>query len=150
MEVVLGVGAIGGGLALMIGPRGEIIPLPLSALTGSPFSTYFIPGAILFAILGVVPLVAAVLTVRRSRVAPLFAVVVGAALIAWIAVEIAIVGYSNEPPLQALYLGFGVAIAVVGARWARAAHRERKNAWRSAPTGRNGYETLESHTHQHT
>lgn len=140
MEVVLGVGAIGGGLALMIGPRGEVIPLPLSALTGSPFSTYFIPGAILFAILGVVPLVAAVLTVRRSRVAPLFAVVVGAALIVWITVEIAIVGYSNEPPLQALYLGFGVAIAVVGARW----------AWRSAPTGRNGYETREPHMHEHT
>ena len=47
LEVFLGVGALAGGAALMLGPRGEILPLPLSALSGSPFTDYLVPGAIL-------------------------------------------------------------------------------------------------------
>ena len=35
LEVILAIGAIGGGIALILGPRGEIIPLPVSALAGS-------------------------------------------------------------------------------------------------------------------
>jgi hypothetical protein len=120
LEVFLGVGALGGGLALMLGPRGELLPLPVSALAGSPFSSYLVPGGILFFVIGLGPLVAAALTWRRHRLAPLLAVTVGAALLTWMAVEIAIVGYTNSPPLQAIYLALGVAIALVGIRWRRA------------------------------
>jgi len=123
LELVLGIGAIGGGIALMMGPHGEVIPLPLAALAGSPFATYFIPGAILFAVLGIGPLVAAVLAHRRNPWAPFLTLAVGAALIIWITVEIAIVGYSNKPPLQALYLGLGVVITMVGLAWIRASPR---------------------------
>jgi hypothetical protein len=35
-EVFLSVGAFGGGGALMLGPRGEIIPIPVWTLKGSP------------------------------------------------------------------------------------------------------------------
>ena len=45
LEVFLGLGAVGGGLALMAGPNGEILPVPVSALSGSPFANYFVPGA---------------------------------------------------------------------------------------------------------
>jgi hypothetical protein len=38
----------------MLAPRGEVMPLPLSALAGSPFDTYLVPGLILFGVLGVV------------------------------------------------------------------------------------------------
>jgi hypothetical protein len=123
LELALGVGAIGGGAALMAGPHGEIIPLPVSALAGSIFASYFGPGAILFAILGVGPLVAAALAWRRNRFAPCAALLVGGALLVWIVVEIGIVGYSNEPPLQALYLGLGVVITLVAASWSRATRR---------------------------
>src|SRR5690242_1446045 len=40
LEVLLGIGALGGGLALIVAPRGEIMPLPLAALVGSPFESY--------------------------------------------------------------------------------------------------------------
>jgi hypothetical protein len=119
LELVLSIGAFGGGVALMAGPDGEIIPLPLSALAGSPFTSYFVPGAILFAILGVGPLVASVLALRRNAFAPLAALVVGGALIIWIGVEIGIIGYSNDPPLQAVYLALGVVITIVGGAWVR-------------------------------
>jgi len=117
LELFLALGAIGGGIALMAGTNGEILPLPISALKGSPFANYFAPGAILFTILGLGPLGAAILAWRRHPVAPFMTVTVGGALLVWIAVEIAIVGYSNEPPLQAFYLVLGVVITLVGIAW---------------------------------
>jgi hypothetical protein len=123
LELLLSIGALGGGLILVLAPRGEIMPLPLSALAGSPFDTYLVPGLILFGVLGVGPLVAAGLTWMRhpfARVAPF---VVGGALLTWVAVEIAIIGYSNEPPLQAIYLLLAVAILVAGLGQSRPASR---------------------------
>jgi len=117
LEILLSIGALGGGLVLMIAPRGEIIPLPLSALAGSPFDTYFVPGLILFAVLGFGPLVAARLAWLRHPLAPTAAFIVGAGLLIWVAVEIAIIGYSNEPPLQAIYGLLGVVIVLVASRW---------------------------------
>ena len=77
------------------------------------------PGAILFTILGIVPLGAAVLASRRHPVAPLLTFVVGGAPLIWLMVEIVIVGYSNDPPLQAWYLGLGVVISLAGIGWMR-------------------------------
>jgi hypothetical protein len=117
LEVLLGLGALGGGLILIVAPRGEIMPLPLSALAGSPFETYLGPGLILFTVLGIGPLVAAGLAWTRSPLAPIAALAVGVALLIWVAVEIAIIGYSNEPPLQAIYLVMGAVITVVAVGW---------------------------------
>ena len=114
LEIVLGVGALGGGAALVLGPRGQIIPLPVAALQGSPFDTYLVPGLILFFVLGVGPLVAAWLSWRRQRWGPVLAIVVGVALLAWMIVELAIVGYTSSPPLQAIYLSLGAAIFFIG------------------------------------
>ena len=117
LEVLLGIGALGGGLVLMIAPRGEIMPLPLSALAGSPFDTYFVPGVILSGVLGFGPLIAAGLIWLRHPLAPVAALVVGAGLLIWVVVEVAIIGYSNEPPLQAIYGILGVVIVLVAIRW---------------------------------
>ena len=120
LEVILGIGALGGGLALMLGPQGQILPLPLSNLAGSPFDSYFVPGLILFGILGVCPVLVAVVAWRGQRWAPVLTVGVGGALLIWLAVQIAIIGYSDNPPLQPAYLVMGVLIATVGLAWGRA------------------------------
>jgi hypothetical protein len=128
LQVLLGIGALGGGLVLIVAPRGEIMPLPLSALAGSPFDTYLGPGLILFTVLGIGPLVAAGLAWQRHPLAPFAAFVVGGALLIWIGVEIAIIGYSNEPPLQAIYLAMGIAITVAALIWlAEVAGRPRRS-----------------------
>jgi hypothetical protein len=119
LEVILSLGALGGGLVLILAPRGEIMPLPLSALAGSPFDTYLGPGLILFSVLGLGPLVAARLAWLRYPFAPVAAFIVGVALLIWVAVEIAIIGYSNEPPLQAIYLTLGAAITLGAIGWVR-------------------------------
>jgi len=117
LETLLSIGALGGGLVLMLAPRGEILPLPLSALADSPFDTYFVPGLILFGVLGLGPLVAARLAWHRHPLAPIATFIVGSGLLIWVAVEVAIIGYSNEPPLQAIYGLLGVAILLVALRW---------------------------------
>jgi hypothetical protein len=117
LDILLSLGALAGGAALMLGPRGEILPLPLSALRGSPFDTYFVPGMILFSILGLGPFAAARLVWLRHPLAPLATCVVGIALLVWLAVEIAIIGYSDNPPLQPFYLLLGFAITGVGLTW---------------------------------
>ena len=117
LEIFLSLGALGGGLALMLGPRGEIIPLPVSALAGSPFDTYFVPGLILFAVLGVGPILAAGLAWLRQPVAPLAALLTGIGLLIWLLVEIAIVGFSGDPPLQPIYIVLALAIVSTGLRW---------------------------------
>lgn len=125
LEVLLAIGALAGGLLLVVAPRGEIIPLPLSALAGSPFDTYLAPGLILFTVLGIGPLLAARLAWQRRPLAPFAAFVVGTALLIWIGVEIAIIGYSNEPPLQAIYLVMGTAITVAAVSWSGEARSAR-------------------------
>jgi hypothetical protein len=99
--------------------HGEILPIRVSALSDSPFAHYFVPGAIPFTVLGIGPLGAAVLASRRHPAAPMLTFAVGGALLIWLIVEIVIVGYSNEPPLQAWYLGLGVVISLVGVGWMR-------------------------------
>jgi hypothetical protein len=124
LELFLSIGALGGGAALMVGPRGEILPLPLSVLEGSAFNTYFVPGLILFCVLGLGPLAAAFLVWSRHPLAPIGVSVVGAALLIWMAVEIIIVGYSNHPPLQPFYLLLAVVITVFGLAWRSMLRRE--------------------------
>jgi hypothetical protein len=131
LEVFLALGALGGGLALMLGPRGQIIPLPLSLLGGSIFTSYFIPGLILFVALGVCPLVVAYLAWSGHPLAPALTLAVGGALLIWMAVEVVIVGYSDTPPLQPIYIGLGVLMSLVGVLWLLREGRSRGTRRRS-------------------
>jgi hypothetical protein len=55
--VFLGLGAIGGGGALIISPSGDLLKMPVSLIEKSPFSNFLVPGIILFSILGLVPII---------------------------------------------------------------------------------------------
>ena len=59
MHILLGTGAVFGGLVLVIDPSGALIKMPISLLENSPFNNYLIPGIILLAILGILPLIIA-------------------------------------------------------------------------------------------
>jgi hypothetical protein len=53
--VLLVLGAIGGGGLLILSPSGELIGMPLSLLDHSPFTSFLIPGIVLFTFLGLSP-----------------------------------------------------------------------------------------------
>jgi len=108
-----GISGLIGGIALVIDPSGELLQMPLSMLEGSPFDTFLIPGIILLTILGIFPMcVVYGLWVRLNR-AWMGSLLVSAALIIWIGVEIWMVGYHTEPPLQLIYGLLGLILLVL-------------------------------------
>jgi len=70
----LALGAIGGGIILIVSSDGALIGLPLSEFKNMPFTSYLIPGIILFSILGVAPslLIIALLKKPESKIAEQF------------------------------------------------------------------------------
>ena len=98
-----GISGLFGGLALVIDPTGELLRMPISMLEGSPFDNFLIPGIILLTILGIFPMVVFYGLRKKLNWAWSGALMVSAALIIWIGVEIWMVGYHPEPPLQLIY-----------------------------------------------
>jgi len=70
----LALGAIGGSIVLIISPSGEMLGLPISEFKNIPFSSFLIPGIILFSVLGLVPilLIIALLKKPESKLAEKF------------------------------------------------------------------------------
>ena len=116
--VVLGLGALAGGIALLAKPDGSVMHFDVAILEGSPFADFMIPGLILGGLFGVGSLVTAVLGIQRSRIAPFLAFAIGAGQMVWIVVELAIIGeFSFLHPTMFL-IGFGIAAAAIP--WGRA------------------------------
>jgi len=67
----LALGAIGGGIVLIISPMGELLGLPFSEFKNIPFNSYLIPGIVLLSVLGIIPslLIIALLKKPESKLA---------------------------------------------------------------------------------
>jgi len=113
LMIFQGISGIFGGAVLIINPAGEWLGLPLAWLNGSPFSDYLIPGLILFFILGLFPLAVSYFLRSPWRLPWFAALLTGIALIIWLAVEIIIIGYQTEPPLQLIYGVVGILILIL-------------------------------------
>lgn len=102
MHLILGIGAVFGGLVLIVDPSGGIIKMPITLLNNSPFDSFLIPGMILFVILGVLPLIISFALVTKwhwnaanrlnifSKMhwSWTYSLYIGFALIIWITVEL--------------------------------------------------------------
>jgi hypothetical protein len=122
----LGLGAIGGGGALIISPSGKLLGgLPLSILEKSPFDNFLIPGIILFVVLGLIPclLVYALIKRPESKFAGYFnffkdmywawsgSIYVAFVLIIWIQVETIFV--QGVGWLQTFYMLYSIPLVFV-------------------------------------
>lgn len=105
-----GIGAVGGGIALMTGNIG----LPLRLLDGTPFSDYAIPAWILTLVVGGTSLGAAWLLTRRSAWAGAASMVAGSALLGWIVTEFVLI--PEGWMLQLPYFLIGLAVLWFGWR----------------------------------
>lgn len=103
-----GLSGIYGGGALVLDPSGGMLGLPISLLEGSPFESYLIPGSILLLVLGLYPLIVVYGLAWGTTWAWTGAVLVSIALIVWIVVEITLIGYESDPPLQLIYGSLGI------------------------------------------
>ena len=101
----LGLGAIGGGLTVIISPSGALVGMPLSMLDESPFTSFLLPGVFLFLVLGLVPflLIFALLRIPECKFADRFnffkdmhwawaySVYIGFILIIWIQLQMSLI-----------------------------------------------------------
>jgi hypothetical protein len=91
---ILAVNAIGGGIAILRQPDGALFKMTPRNLAGSPFPDFFVPGLFLLVVLGFGSAATALLLWKRpGRTARLLAAGIGATLLVWLGVQIAIIGY---------------------------------------------------------
>jgi len=121
----LGLGAIAGGGALIISPTGELIGMPLSMLEKSPFNSFFIPGVILFSVLGLIPLflIIALLKKPESKLAEqinlfkdmhwswTYSIYIAFILISWIQIQMVFLQAVHW--LHTFYIFFAIAIIII-------------------------------------
>ena len=113
--ILLGIGALAGGVALVAKPDGSVMQMPVRLLAGSPFPDFFVPGLILGGLFGVGSVVVAVIGLRRWRIAPFLAFAIGCGQMIWIVVELAIM--KELSVLHPIYFGLGLVIAVAAVLW---------------------------------
>lgn len=113
--IVLGLGALAGGIALVSSPDGSVMQFDLALLAGSPFSDYLVPGLILGGLFGAGSLAVAVMGIRRSRLAPFLAFAIGDAQMIWIVVQLAIIHEVSF--LHPTMFAIGLAIAAAAVPW---------------------------------
>jgi menaquinone-dependent protoporphyrinogen oxidase len=115
-----GLTAVWGGLELMLSPGGFPVGPPLSLLAHSPFSSFFLPGLLLAAVVGLGNLLAAGAVLRRHRWREPLAFGAGACLAGYLATEMAMLRLVNG--LQLLYLAIGL-LTMALALWLWGQHR---------------------------
>ena len=82
LQFLIGLGAVGGGLALVLEPSGSNLEIPLELLKSTPFSTYLVPGIVLLVVNGLGSLVGAAASFTRHRNAGKTAMALGVFLVA--------------------------------------------------------------------
>jgi hypothetical protein len=112
LQLLLGLGAVGGGLALVLEPSGSILGMPLEMLRRTPFSTYLVPGIVLLVCIGLGNLAGSVASFTRLRNAGKTAMALGLFLVAWIMLQVH--WFAGFHWLHALYLGLGMLEFIFG------------------------------------
>jgi hypothetical protein len=112
LQVFIGLGAVGGGLTLIIEPSGSNLGIPLEVLNRSPFSTFLVPGIVLLIVNGFGSFVGATASFTRYWCAGEIAIALGLFLVVWIMLQV--YWFTAFHWLHALYLGIGFLELVLG------------------------------------
>ena len=112
LQVLIGLGAVGGGLALVLEPSGSNLGIPLEVLKSSPFLTFLVPGIVLLIVNGFGSLVGATASFTRYWCAGEIAIALGLFLVAWIMFQV--YWFAAFHWFHALYLSIGLLELVLG------------------------------------
>jgi hypothetical protein len=112
LQLFIGLGAVGGGLGLVLAPNGSSLGMPLEMLKYSPFSDFLIPGIVLLTVNGLGSIAGSFSSFRCFRYAAEIALALGAFLIAWILIQIYWIHSFHW--LHALYLSLGIVELILG------------------------------------
>ena len=96
--------ALGGGLYGLAGAR----DVPPELLSGTPFSSYFVPSLILLLVVGGSQAYGAIAVLTHARSARLAVALAGGILVGWMAVQLAMIGLLSWLQPAMLVLGLGI------------------------------------------
>jgi len=86
--ILLGIGAVYGGVTLVVDPTGELLGLPLYVLDDTPFVDFMIPAVILFLFIGLLSFAITFMTVKKYSKYEWMIVFQGLVLGIWLTTEI--------------------------------------------------------------
>lgn len=109
LHVLVSTNAFGGGYYGMMGAK----DLPQDWLVGTPFKNYLIPSLFLFFVIGGSFLFTSIAVFRKFRTARLLSICCGLLLIAWLVIQISIIGYVSW--MQPVTLGAAILILILAA-----------------------------------
>lgn len=112
LQLFIGLGAVGGGLGLVLEPSGANLGMPLEMLNHSPFSDFLIPGIVLLTVNGLGSIAGSVLNFKLFQYAAEIALALGAFLVAWILIQVYWIHSFHW--LHALYLSLGIIELALG------------------------------------
>ncbi|WP_374017954.1 hypothetical protein ABU162_28380 [Paenibacillus thiaminolyticus] len=125
LHLLLGIGAVFGGAALVLDPNGRLLGVPPSILNTSPFTNFLIPGLILLIMLGIGPLLICYALIKRihwkvpsklnvfkdTHWSWAFSLYCGFALIIWITLQTYFI--QGVSLIHIVYVAWGIAIQIV-------------------------------------
>lgn len=109
-----GLSALAGGFGLMSDPSGQALAMKTTWLQGTPFSSFLIPGIVLFIVNGLGNSVGFIITIKKNKYAGHVATLFGGIMMVWIISQVAWIGYMSF--LQPLYFSTGLLQLVFGYR----------------------------------
>jgi hypothetical protein len=104
---IIGLNGLAGGYYGMAGAK----DVPMEWLSGTPFTSYFIPGLFLFVCVGGLFLLTATALYLRQRFAHILSILCGSILLLWIIIQVIIIGYVSW--LQPTMLIAGILIILL-------------------------------------
>lgn len=113
LELVTGGAALVCGLLLVARPDGSLLQAETSALAGSPFPDYRVPGLLLAALVGVGFLTMAAWLWSRRRGAWLLSLLGGLGLVVFELAEVLWLGFQ---PLEAVFMAVGLVVVLLAWR----------------------------------
>jgi len=112
LQLFIGLGAVGGGLALVLEPNGSNLGVPLEMLKHSPFPDFLIPGIVLLLVNGIGSIAGSFSSFKQYQYCAEIALALGVFLASWIIIQVYwIQGFHW---LHALYLSLGIIELIFG------------------------------------
>lgn len=109
IHIFVSIGALFGGMAAILNPW-EPLGTPLEMLENSPFENFFIPGLILFLVIGIGHLFSAVTALKHSIYLGYISSIFSWSLVIWIVVQCVMINSVNFMHIFFLVIGLSGAI----------------------------------------
>jgi len=106
--LIIGINALAAGYGFMADPSGAGLGITTDYLRHSPFSNFFIPGIVLFAMIGMLSFLAAIIVILRERHYQDLIFLQGMILVAWIIIQMILVRDINLLHIACLVIGYAL------------------------------------------